>query len=182
MAYANIQFTVLNATGSTPVAGAQLFVNGVNSNMVSDSNGRIQLPNFFVVGNTYSISVKATGMLPYSQSLTAAAANSVTISLVSGTTPATVTFTFNVSPDSENGQPFDGYDVTFDNNGSPVTVPYTTGGVQVQLTPGTQNVSGTAPGYDAISTSFNVGSDPTQGEVLNGTVNLVNSADEGTAN
>lgn len=179
----NVQFTALDANTNLPIEGAELFINGRAWDLTSDSSGRIPVSSFLVLHNTYSFSVKAKNYDIFTKTVTIVlATNNITVSMQKSASSPTVSFTLNVSPDTENGQPLDSYSITFDNAGNPVSLNYVAGGIQfLQLTPGTQNVTGSPPGFDPINISFNVGPDPTKGQVLRGTINLKNSNDAGLA-
>src|SRR5271166_4172741 len=172
MPLATTIITVLSSIGATPLAGALVFINGVSVG-TSDSNGQVVLGTL-TAGTTYSLSAKLTGYTTNTIPLLGGA--SQTISLVAAAAAATVTFVLTVNPETD----ANGSSITFDNAGSPISVIYTPGGTQVAgLTPGTQNVTGTVGTYAPIVSSFNVGSGA--GQVLQGTVNLVNNTDMGLA-
>lgn len=165
--------TVRAASDSHALSGATVFINGAIAGITGPS-GTLSLTTLNL-NTTYSLSSKASGFVTNTIPILGGA--NASIFLQTAVSPSTVTFNLIVLPESD----AQGSVITFDNAGNAQAVVYTVGGIQVPgLTTGPQNLSGTVGTYAPISTTFQVGTGP--GQVLQGTITLINTTDTGLSN
>lgn len=168
MANAISNLTILDSVTSAPVAGANVFANGIG---VGSTNSLGQVSVSQPAGISYTLSITAAGYTTYSQDSVGGAVLPP-ILIVAVVVSNTVTFQLNVSPDSTAV----GTNFTFSNGNNPTVVTYTSGGVAVSglSSSVTQNITGNIAGYAPINQTFPAGA-------TSGTVELVATTDPGMA-
>lgn len=160
--------TVRTASSHTPIAGAQVFVNGIGKGS-TDGAGHVtlSLPD----GSTYDLAVKATSYTTFTTS-GVLANQSFTVNMEAVAPVGLIDFKLTIWPE----EPARGVPLVFSNAGNPISANYNVGGVTIfGLTAGPQTVTASIPGYLAVNEIFDVS------QQASGTIELRASTDTGGA-
>jgi hypothetical protein len=138
----NFNISVLDSVNLTPIVGATIFVNGV-SQTTTDITGQASVT---ITQTSFTLTVSSIG---YNNQVIPNVTSGATYVFLVSAAPLSSSFILNVNPES----PAIGQTFIFDNNGSPVNVSYTPGGITVpNLTVGTQTITANITGYQPVNT------------------------------